>query len=306
MVRPQFRADVLVFDADDAIFGGTACLVADCRRAARSRGLCQGHHLRWKAAGCPDLATFTTSTDSRWHRQQPNARCRVDGCGYGVAREQMCQLHAQRWQRAGRPDLDARLLDPPAVKQPVAGAVCAVAHCTLWPQAGVPFCHAHAATWRVTGRPAVPDFVGRFARVEVTEDQIMRLDRLAGQLKLEVQYALQRRADQRTTKTPPAVVMQVVRQLATAKVGSLLEATEQQWAAARLHSNARALLLFARRQVADLAEAGGWEAEFDRDVWQMRRLGFDGNQTLVFTPVPQPWLRPLVKRWLRWRLATGL
>jgi len=47
------------------------------------------------------------------------------------------------------------------------------------------------------------------------------------------------------------------------------------------------------RQVADLAEAGGWEAEFDRDVWQMRRLGFDGNQTLVFTSIPQPWLRLL-------------
>jgi hypothetical protein len=72
------------------------------------------------------------------------------------------------------------------------------------------------------------------------------------------------------------------------------------------HSNARALLLFARRQVADLAEAGGWEAEFDRDVWQMRRLGFEGNQTLTFTTIPQPWLRLLVKRWLRWRLSTGV
>lgn len=152
----------------------------------------------------------------------------------------------------------------------------------------------------------MPDFVDRFARVEVTEDQIIRLNRLAGQLKLEVQYALQCRADQRTTKTPPAVVMQVVRLLSTAGVSSLLQVTEQQWTAPPLHSNGRALLLFARRQVADLAEAGGWEAEFARDVWQMRRLGFDGNQTLVFTAIPQPWLRPLVKRWLRWRLSTGL
>jgi hypothetical protein len=38
----------------------------------------------------------------------------------------------------------------------------------------------------------------------------------------------------------------------------------------------------------------------------MRRLGFDGNQQLDFTALPQPWLRSLVKRWLRWRLGAGL
>ena len=43
-------------------------------------------------------------------------------------------------------------------------------------------------------------------------------------------------------------------------------------------SNLRALLIDARRKVSDLADGDGWEAEFDRDVWQMRRLGFTGNQ----------------------------
>jgi integrase len=38
----------------------------------------------------------------------------------------------------------------------------------------------------------------------------------------------------------------------------------------------------------------------------MRRLGFTGNQRLDFTGIRQPWLRELVKRWLRWRLSTGL
>ncbi len=68
----------------------------------------------------------------------------------------------------------------------------------------------------------------------------------------------------------------------------------------------RALLVYARRRVEDLADAGGWEAEFDRDVWQIRRLGFTGNQRLTFTPIAQLWLRDLVKRWLRWRLGAGL
>jgi hypothetical protein len=71
-------------------------------------------------------------------------------------------------------------------------------------------------------------------------------------------------------------------------------------------SNLRALLIDARRKVSDLGNGDGWEAEFDRDVWQMRRLGFDGNQRLDFTAIPQPWLRDLVKRWLRWRLGAGL
>jgi integrase len=56
----------------------------------------------------------------------------------------------------------------------------------------------------------------------------------------------------------------------------------------------------------DLAEADGWEAEYPRDVWRMHRLGYDGRRTLRFTGIRQPWLRDLAKRWVRWRLSTGL
>lgn len=308
-VRPEFRADVLVFDADDPVFGGGACRIPGCRRAARSKGMCQGHHLRWVSNGRPDLEVFATSTDPRWERQRTNSCCRVDGCGYGVARGGMCQLHYQRWDRAGRPDLDGWLANPLVIKQPAPGAVCAIIDCPLWPRADLPFCHTHANTWRVNGRPDVAAFVERFAKVEITEDQIVRVGGLTPQLRLEIQYALQCRHDQRTTKTFPAVVMALVRALTTANASSLLELTEHEWRTRigrPTHSMMRSLLLYARRQVADLVEAGGWEAEFARDVWQMRRLGFAGNQRLDFTGIGQPWLRELVKRWLRWRLGTGL
>ncbi len=66
------------------------------------------------------------------------------------------------------------------------------------------------------------------------------------------------------------------------------------------------MLAYAWRRVEDLADAGGWDAEYPREVWQLRRLGFSGNQTLRFDGIPQPWLSDLVKRWLRWRLGTGL
>jgi len=64
--------------------------------------------------------------------------------------------------------------------------------------------------------------------------------------------------------------------------------------------------LAAHRRVDDLLAAGGWHLEHPRDVWQLRRLGYPGNQTLEFTGMTQLWLRALAKRWLRWRLSTGV
>ncbi len=312
VVTGEFRSDTLVFAADDPIFGSGLCHVGGCGRAGRAGyGLCSGHRLRWLNAGRPDLESFVAATDPRWRRQQPNMACRVGGCGYGSARSGLCALHAQRWARSGRPGLDSWLGTAPAVKQPEAGAVCRVTHCGLWPQAAGPLCHAHNSTWRANGRPDLEEFVGRFKPAAVLEEQVVRLDGLAPQLKLELQYALQCRRDDRSTKTPPAVVMQVVRFLRDTAGSSLLERSEEHWRtsigrSAPKDSNPRALLFYARRRIEDLAQAGGWDGEYGRDVWQLRRLGFEGNTTLKFDPIPQPWLRGLGKRWVRWQLSTGL
>ncbi len=311
-VRLEFRADVLVFAATDPIFGGGACRVDGCPRSARGKGMCPGHHLRWVKHGRPDVDMFAASTDPRWRRQLPNTACRVEGCGYGVARAGMCQPHYQRWERAARPELPAWLLDPPPVKQPEPGAACRVGHCTLWPHAGMPFCHAHAATWRANSRPDIAEFIERFTVADCTEDETIRLGRLPAQLKLELQYALQCRNDERAAKTMPAVVMAVVRFLTDQDVTSLLERDERTWRTqigrpAPHDCNSRALLAYARRKVEDLADAGGgWDGEYPLDRWQLRRLGFAGNQSMSFDGITAPWLRDLVKRWLRWRLSTGL
>jgi len=104
--------------------------------------------------------------------------------------------------------------------------------------------------------------------------------------------------------------MRVVRTLAAAGVGSLLhhdEDTWHDWARSTINdTRSRGFLSYASRVIADLAEAGGWDAEYPRDVWRMRRLGYDGDRTLRFDGIPQPWLRDLAKRWVRWRLSTGL
>jgi hypothetical protein len=309
-VRPEFRADVLVFAADDPVFGGGACRVAGCERSARGLGLCQGHYLRWVKRGRPDLDVFATSTDPRWRRQQPNQVCRVVGCGYGVARGGMCELHSRRWERSRRPDLDTWLTDPPAVNQPAPGATCRIDHCDLWPHAALLFCRAHANTWNVNGRPDVDEFAHKFAEIPLPADESVRLDRLGSQLRLEIQYILQCRHDEHRAKLQPHIVMRVVRLLTEAPVTSLVDLNEAIWQQqSRLafkDSLSRGFLGYAYRKVVDLAEAGGWEAEYPRDVWYLCRLGFNGGRTLRFHGIPQLWLRELAKRWARWRLSSGL
>jgi len=144
----------------------------------------------------------------------------------------------------------------------------------------------------------------------VPADQSIQLGQLPPQLRLEMQYTLQQRRDRRVGKLAPAVVTRVVRLLAASSVTSLLDHDEGTWLTIAdgtvNDSLGRALLLYARRAVADLAETGGWEAEYPRDVWRMHRLGFDGHRTLQFDRITQPWLRELAKRWVRLRLSSGL
>lgn len=311
VLRPEFRADQFTFDATDGVFATGACRIDGCERQVRGRGICQGHLHRWVKQGRPDLDAFIATTDPRWQLQRPNQVCLVEACGYGVARRRLCQLHAQRWERSAGRDLETWLLDPPPIKQPAAGAVCQIPHCTLWPQAATPFCHAHYATWRANGRGSVEQFVARFLDKRALSDERIDLAALPPRLRLEIQYALQRRHDERTTKTPPVVLMQVVRFLATVDDVSLLDRSEDAWRTsigrpAPQDSNPRALLIYARRQVEDLVRDGGWDAEYPNTVWRLHRLGYPGRRTFDFTAIGQPWLREHTKRWTRWRLSTGL
>jgi integrase len=312
-VRPEFRCDELAFDPGDPVFGGGACLIAGCGRTARGRGMCAAHHDRWQAAGRPDPAAFAAAADPRWRKQMPLACCRAPGCGRGVARQGLCVRHAQARERAGRPALPQWLAAVPVTSMPAGQALCQIAVCGLWAEKDIPFCNGHGKTWKTNGRPGIGEFTSGYARIEVVPGhERIRLDGLAPQLKLEIQYALQRRRDERTVKVQPFVVMQVVRFLATCPVTSLLDWPEQAWRQqigrpAPRDSNPRALLIFARRQLEDLADTGGgWNAEYARDVWRLHNLGFGGRQTLRFDRIPQPWLKELTKRWARWRISTGL
>ncbi len=215
--------------------------------------------------------------------------------------------HSAAWARAGRPDEDEWLAGVPVTATPQGQQECLVGFCGLWTERGIPFCQAHGVTWKKHGRPEPGEFAGRYAGNPLPAHERIFLDCLPAPLKLEVQYALQRRRDEREGKAPPYIVMIVVRFLASTGASSLLERTEQEWRDAfGKRGNAIALLAWSRHQVADLAEGGGWDAEYPRDAWQMHRLGFEGRTVLDFSRIPQQQLKDLAKRWIRWRLGAGL
>jgi len=312
-VRPDFRADELVFDPADPVFGGALCRVGGCGRTARGHGLCQGHWHRWSGEGRPDLDTFAAATDPRWRKHAPLMRCSAGGCGRGVARKGLCTRHAAAWERAGQPPLPGWLACIQVTSALPGQQMCLIGECGLWAEKDIPFCRGHGNTWKVNGRPDPGEFTARVADNDpVPAYERIRLHGLAPQLKLEIQYALQRRWDERTVRVQPIVAMQVIAFLARCPQASLLDQSEEQWRAgfgrpAPRDSNPRALLIYARRQVEDLADAGtGWDGEYDRDIWRMHHLGFAGRQQLRFDKIHQPWLKALAKQWIRWRISTGL
>src|SRR5664280_2086521 len=133
------------------------------------------------------------------------------------------------------------------------------------------FCKAHQTRWRMQGRPDVEQFItscllrGR-ARIDFCG--------LPAQLKLELQYAVQCRADQATITLPPPVAAWTIRQAREANVASLLEHSAEQWAdrAGPKTSSYPAFLAFARNVVEVLHEGTGWDAEYPRDTWRLDRL----------------------------------
>jgi hypothetical protein len=151
-VRPEFRADVLVFDPADPVFGRGVCLVEGCGWRVHAGGLCQGHRGRWHAAGRPDLAAdgLPAAMTAPWngHGPLPSGRCRVTGCGFGVSEQGLCAGHASAWKRAARPDPGPWAGRQPAVVMPEAPPECLISYCDLWAQPGSVLCRTHAKRWR--------------------------------------------------------------------------------------------------------------------------------------------------------------
>ncbi len=308
-VRPQFRADDLVFDPRDPVFGGPPCAVAGCGRPHRKQGLCISHWQRWRSAGEPGLTEFTATAAADWYGHRALAAYVITGCNYGLQARGMCRRHARQWDYAGRPDLAAwraspAPLPPPAEPPPA----CRIGYCSLWAQGTAAFCASHDDRWKSGGRPDVEAFIASCEDPGPGQEHI-GLRRLPAQLRLEVQYVLQCRRDEQTAKLSPRHVQPIVLALAATGVSSLLDEPEEWWAGLAVPPDRgwRAFILDARRRIEALAFGSGWETEYPRDTWRLRNLGIDQPEAVIsFALIPQPWLKELAKKWARWQLATGL
>jgi integrase len=311
-VRPEFRDGLLGFDPRDPVFGGPPCLVEECERPARNRGLCRWHYQQW-CERKPDFADFVASADPEWRPRPAPAGCLVPGCEYASRARGLCPPHGDRYRRAGRPDLDAWLSAGQPVTRPEPAAACLVAGCCLLARPDGVLCHAHADAWRRRGYPDLREFSGdRRDESRLNRDRI-DLRALGPQLRLEWQYALQCRSDAGQERVHPGEAQRAVNFTAAVAVASLLDWDEDQWKHHRPpagHGTSatapRSLIIYARCQAEGLAFGRGWDVEYPRDTWRLRNLGIDDQVAHVrFGGIPQPWLRDLAKRWCRWRLATG-
>ncbi len=139
------------------------------------------------------------------------------------------------------------------------------------------------------------------------------LRRLPTLLRLEIAYVLQCRRDEATVRVTPWQVQRIVNALADSGLTCLMDASEEDWTAARpapglkKRLGALAFLRHAYRRVEVLAVGQGWDVEYPRPVWRLRNLGLHQHgATLDFTGIGQPWLRELAKRWAHRQLTTGL
>jgi integrase len=320
-VRPEFRVDVLVPDPADPVIGFKQCVVGDCDRPVHEQGLCTGHSGRWRKRGQPDLTEFVTDPGPSIRGKTELGSCTVAGCRYGLSGRGLCARHRDKWERAGHPDSVAWAATR-VVADTTGHNECTLPFCTLWTENGEHvFCKSHTTRWRSAGSPDVDAFIT--SCLEHGRPVIDFRD-LPPQLKLELQYAVQRRHDERTAAAPPKVLRLTVRQAAESGVGSLLELSEAQWRErssgqfitgdGSLRKRANAMMLYARAAVEALRDGLGWEVEFQRDVWRLWML--PGLKTSASRPRPrshlrfdritQPWLRGLAKQWVRWRLVSGL
>ncbi|MFG3383344.1 tyrosine-type recombinase/integrase [Streptomyces sp. NPDC047999] len=220
--------------------------------------------------------------------------------------------HHGLWERAGKPDKKTWAAGLPTVED-TGRRVCRLSFCSLWAQGRSSFCHNHNSRWQAVDRPEIEEFVRRY---ETAGDDRFDFRPLDGQrqLRLELQYALQCRHDERQVNTHSSAVAPVIRLAAASGAASLLEWPMERWseycAATRGASHSQngqlAFLRYAYTHLEDLVHGSGWESEFPRNVWELRRLGIDGTRArLRFDRIAQSWLREPAKRFVRWRLSIG-
>jgi site-specific recombinase XerD len=311
LVRPEFATDVIVPVSGDAILGMAVCSVPSCGRSSSQKGWCQAHYRRWHLDGRPERGAWAAGADPTAVGHRPLAPCRAPTCRFGQFRDRLCYAHAYAWRREGRPVLDDWLAALLPAGHVVDATVCAVAGCELLVEQGEPgLCRSHRTRWRTHGRPALEEFL--FSCATYGEPRF-GLRELTPQARLEIQYTLQCRTDERRARTAPRSIQPLLRYLAEHRTASLLDHSVGFWVAQVAPQRSgtttiRAFIRYAIDCLLDLRDGDGWEGEYDADVWRLARLGLPVSRRarLDLRRIDPAWLREATKRWLRWRIMGGI
>jgi len=307
-LRPQFAVRVILADQADPVMGGPSCKVPACERIAVLTGMCTAHHQRWAEDGRPDAGSWAAAAPAlrRWLAEPP--RCAVASCRRARCEFTLCHSHVARWEQAGRPDRARWIADggggPPLPRTPA----CRFHECGLGSEGEAGLCQAHRSRWARNGRPPVDAWLADRAMFGLDRFDLRALPM---PMALEIAYAIQCRVDARRTKTRPDQVRALLRKLAISGATSLLDRPADEWNASlgfssRHGDSERRFLLDAICYLRDLADGSGWDSEYPRDVWLLRRLGYPARDAVLrFDRIEHLWLRELTKRWARWRLSTG-
>lgn len=307
-LRSEFAVPVILVDPADPVIGGPQCLVPACERLAVLLGKCTAHHQHWVEDGRPgDVEAWAATVPAlrRW-LQQP-VKYAVETCRRGRREFGLCHSHASRWHGLGRPDLTRWTADGGGTPLP-AGSTCRFPSCELDAEGAAGLCGHHRSRWIRGGRPPVESWL---LTCETFGRDRFDLRALPMPMRLEVAYAIQCRVDERRTKTRPDTIRRLLRRLPGGGVDSLLDRSPDSWIgylefSSEPGSVERRFLLDAIGYLRDLVDGTGWDAEYPRDVWLLRRLGYPGRDNVLrFTGITPIWLRQLTKRWVRWRLSTG-
>lgn len=332
VVRPEFRSDVFYLPRDSKVFFVGACAVPDCHIMIARSGLCEGHSQRWRkerkeAPGAVFDHWLISEGELTRRRNAPPPCCSVRACHRGAKAHGLCHRHYENWSNAGRPALaqwlEHAVYQLPDVARGGAGErQCAFSTistaCPRWTDGpDAELCRHHLSRWNTHGRL---DLATWLQAMKYDGDPRLKMGHLSPRLRLELQFGIQCRYDEGSKITRMRTLREAVRMIECGieqGLGSLLDFDDEFFATVigadrgqrtSMRSTAHQFLRETQLRLHVLSVDDPWDDQFPRDTWDLRVLGIahDKIRYFRFGSIPQPWLKALAKRWIRWRLSQGL
>lgn len=210
LLRPEFAAPVILVDPSDPVTGGPVCVAAVCDRVAVHQGMCNRHYQRWDADGRPDIDAWAASVTANTRWLQEPRKCTIATCRRALCEHDLCHSHAVRWEQAGRPQRDAWIAAGGGGAPLPAAPECAFPTCTLDAEGAAGLCQVHRSRWIRHGRPPVGEWI---EHCMLWGRDKFDLRALPTPMRWEIAYAVQRRVDERRTKTRPESILRLIRAL---------------------------------------------------------------------------------------------